>query len=391
MSLNTLAPGELSIQKIVTVVRQLVRYVQSLQGDIRIAKTANYTLANGDKAATIALGGSAFYTLTVNAATGYDADFSVAILNEDTGLNGTTARGKLIAINGYTSFVLWPGQMFTLANQNNWWQFNAPGRWNAPGSVTLNVNHASGSDTNNDGLSSGSGSFATIYNAYLVAQTSINVGPGGTLTIQNVNETFTESPAGAFLGPSLQGGSGGGVVFIKGNEASPTSCVWNTAGIVVNDGGVVSLRGFKMLDVSTGHNAVTADKMGLIVFANMEFGAFTGGAHLVTSNGGVLIYEGGTYTVSGNCNFHLFNLGGSITIFSAAVSVPNALTFTAWYDGQGSGSAGTFSSTTFSGTGSGAGSTGKKYSVNANASLILNGATLPGATAGTTATGGQAI
>jgi len=44
---------------------------------------------------------------------------------------------------------------------------------------------------------------------------------------------------------------------------------------------------------------------------------------------------------------------------------------------------------TFSGTGAGAGSTGTKYAVSLNATVILNGTTLPGASAGGTSTGGQ--
>jgi hypothetical protein len=114
------------------------------------------------------------------------------------------------------------------------------------------------------------------------------------------------------------------------------------------------------------------------------------GTHLQSGAGGVIAYEFGTYTVSGNMTHHIVSFqGGTVQCFGVAVSVPNALTFTDWANISNVASMST--TCTYTGTGSGAGSTGTKYNVSANGVLSLNGTTLPGATAGTTSLGGQAF
>jgi hypothetical protein len=56
----------------------------------RLAKSAAYTVANGDIGASVALSGSTFYALTFGPATGYAAPWQIRVLNEDTG------RAKLL-------------------------------------------------------------------------------------------------------------------------------------------------------------------------------------------------------------------------------------------------------------------------------------------------------
>jgi phage-related tail fiber protein len=90
----------------------------STWSNTRLAKTANYTVANADKGVTLALGGNAFFTVTLNAASGYDANFAITIVNEDAG------RGKRISPNGLASFILWPKQTVRVFNQNNVWQLD---------------------------------------------------------------------------------------------------------------------------------------------------------------------------------------------------------------------------------------------------------------------------
>lgn len=356
----------------------------SCWGNNRLAKTANYTLANADKSSTVALGGSGFFTLTVSAASGYDANFVAMIANEDTG------RGKLISINGYSSFILWPDQSFLLFNQNNVWQFNPPGKWKLTASVTFNTNHASGVDANNDGLGTGAGAFATINNAKNVIQAQIDAN-GFVASIQNAAETFSESVT--FLGFAQTGSNSPGIP-ITGSPATPGNTIWQVPigqnnGLVVRDSATVALSGFKLVGLGSGQTGVSVSQGGVVDFQNMEFGLFTGGSHLSATAGGILNYNGGTYVVSGNMSQHIFSSGPSQTFIpGATISVPNALTFSNWYQGQLGASFQIFS-TTFTGTGSGAGSTGAKYNLSINASAQLNGTTLPGASAGSTSTGGN--
>jgi hypothetical protein len=348
--------------------------------NVRNAKTANYTLVNSDKGSTLSLGGSTLFTLTVSAASGYDANFSCIILNED------TSRGKLISINGYSSFILWPGQNFILINQNNIWQFRRPGRWVLTASTTFNVNHASGVDANNDGLGSGSGAFATIQNAGNVVQAQIDCN-GFQVTIQNVNETFTENVT--FNGRLAYGANN---VMIQGNNATPSSCVWQTTGTALasRDHCCVVISGFKLVGTGSGRVGLMADQLGILGFQNIDFGTFTSGVHINIDGNSAVSLEGGTYTVSGNCLYHIDFTGPGwfVPVGGQTVSVPNALTFTVWLQMLGSG--GFFDTTLlYSGTGAGAGSTGQKYNVSFNATAVLNGTTLPGASAGATSSGGQ--
>ncbi len=124
--------------------------------DVRLAETANYTLTNGDKGKTIALGGNALFTLTVNAASGYDSNFSVQVVNEDV---WGTGRGKIIAINGIQNFILWPGtagaanddpeagNVMTLFAQNNVWHIIKSSRARlGKGTVNVYTDYVNGSD-----------------------------------------------------------------------------------------------------------------------------------------------------------------------------------------------------------------------------------------------------
>lgn len=353
------------------------RVGSSLSG-VRRAVTSNDSLSVSDKGRTIALGGNSLFTFTVPGS-GFPSPFVVEVINEDSG------RGKFISISGYSTFILWPKQHVIVQNQAGVWEFNAPGKWNASGSVQFNVDHANGSDTTADGLGTGTGAFATNFHAWQVFQTSVNVPAGFSGTIKVADLSFTENPPGAFLGPSNIGG-GGNVIFLVGNESALVT--WNTSGLTFDDFSVFSLRGFKFAGTGTGQSAISIPKGGLLVYTNDDFGLFTNGNHIVISEGATAVFEnGGTYTISGNMASHVVNDGGTWEITGIAISMPNALTFTNFYIGSGSGSNSSLGSVTFTGVGAGAGSTGKQYDVARMASLSLNGVTLPGNVAGTSENG----
>lgn len=72
----------------------------------RLAKTSAYTAVTGDCASTLALGGSAFFAATFNAASGYSATCAFLVTNEDTNF------GKLIIpqlASSATSFTIGTG------------------------------------------------------------------------------------------------------------------------------------------------------------------------------------------------------------------------------------------------------------------------------------------
>jgi hypothetical protein len=160
-----------------------------------LAKTAAYPAVTGDCGDTITLGGSAQYTLTLNAASGYAANCGFMVTNL---LSETSS--KTIAINGLTSFYLWPGQTTIISNQSNTWSYINPGSWQLTGAVTFRV-RPDGSDTLCDGLTNAAQSgasgqacaFQTPNHAMAVIsdQIDINSQTGGSVT---VNHTCASPP-----------------------------------------------------------------------------------------------------------------------------------------------------------------------------------------------------
>jgi hypothetical protein len=349
---------------------------------------ANYQIAPTDCGKTIqaGTGSTGFFTLTLPpGVSGFSPTCVVTIKD------GDAARGKLLS--GFPSDlgggfnILWPGQTAIVGIVNGAWAtLLNPGVWQASGSVVLNVDHAAGSDSNNDCLGTGAGACAHIYNAYLIMQTMVRPGNGGSATIfdSNAGETFTETPPAAFLGPTLTAGGNGGVLFLNLNGA-----IWNTAGINIDDGAVISASNGTIQCAGSGQTAVSVPKGGLFVIGgtnNLTFGACPAGAQMQVFNGANIVADSG-YIVSAIGNYHIIcNSGGNFSVAGKTISVPNALTFNSWISGN-SGCNANFAGTTFTGTGSGSGSTGTQYDFHSNSTIVLSGATLPGATAGTVDTG----
>lgn len=354
----------------------------AIWGNTRSAKTTAYTVVNADKGLTLALGGSTFFVLTFSAASTYDSNFSVVVVNED------ATRCKTISPNGLSSFYLFPLQTITIYNQNNVWQVAGKQKWVCPTSFTWNINHASGSDsiTVTDGFGTGAAAFATITHAISVMQTQID-GAGSSQNIQLANETFTEAVNVRNLAPGqLQ-------IFINGNPSTPGNVVWqcpgNSSCLDIRDFSVISLNGVTLQSTGSSSTGISCSQFAVCDISNIVFGTFTTGSGIQISTMGSVNYQSGTYSVIGNCGQHWFMQGcGSLVVASVNITVPNALTFTNWLSSsgvcffQGNG-------LTFSGTGSAGGSTGTKYNLSLNSVALTSGAVLPGVTAGTTATGGQ--
>lgn len=357
----------------------------------RNAKTGTYTVVNADKLTTLALGGSAYYTVTFSAASTYDANFAVVLTNEDSTVSGGnhTGRGKKIAINGYPSFILWPGQTMILMNQNNVWRFEYPGRWRVQGQPTIYVDHANGNDTN-DGLVTGTGAFATIQAAVIAYESWFdfnNFGP----TIQVANETFTENNV-SHTHPLV----GYHVFSLTGNTTTPSNCVWQVSGtgnVAINcrDCGLAIVTGFKFVSTGTNNLFINGGQDGVCDFGSIEFGSNPGGFHLDVSPGGACNWFGGTVTLSGNMGGFLLGIGeGHCLLDGMVLSIPNPLTFSNFFQLTGPHFT-SVTALTVTGSGAGSGSTGRKWSVTGNAVLSIGASAIPGATTGVTSTGGQQI
>ena len=349
----------------------------------RLAKTSAYAVANADKGSTVALGGNSFYTLTFNAASGYDANFSVLVLNEDTG------RGKTIAISGGTSFILWPGQSSIVFNQNNVWQtYNTPARWQKSG-ATFYVDPLNGND-NNDGLATGTGAFLTIQGAYNVVRSHLDC-IGGFPTIQLADGTYSVG-SGVNINYSLVGSA---QLLIQGNNTTPgnviVSCSAGGSCFTVRDGGAtVTLSGMTLSTAGNGSTLLNVSQNAVCDICSagpVNFNAAPLGVH-ISANTWASVNVLGNYTVNGSASDHILCENNAyINYGSFIVTGASGLAFTTFAGAVNGGviSAGG-SAMTFSGF---SGVTGVKYSATMNGVIASNSTVYPGGTAGTTSTGGQ--
>lgn len=271
--------------------------------NLRNAQTSSYAVANTDAGKTIALGGTAFYPLTFNAASGYDANFSAMVVNED------SSRGKTISCNGLSDFILWPGQSVLIYNDNNVWKkFPDKQLWMLSSQPTFNANPA-GSDSN-DGLGTGSsGAFKTLGGATANAYANVYTRDQGSIVIDGGSNSFQE-----FLQVFYPLNGGGTLIFQNLTWLPPNASFCLQFG----DGSLVGLT-----SVTLGSSAITS-----------AAGLVTGHNHGVLDvNAGVTVYNtglGGNSLFGADYDSH-FNINNGLTVI--AVSTANGGGFL--YNGEG--------------------------------------------------------
>ncbi|MFA5901180.1 MAG: hypothetical protein WC829_18930 [Hyphomicrobium sp.] len=178
--------------------------------------------------------------------------------------------------------------------------------------------------------------------------------------------------------------TGGGVIIIKGDTTTPANCLMScTSQSCFSADGQMEYRieGFKLQTTTSGYG-VLANSMAKINLGAMTYGACAND-HIYALNGAVI----GTianYTITGGATSHLnASSGGIITDAGRTVTITGTPAFGTAYAKADKGSIMSLEGNTYSGS-----ATGLKYIVNTNA-VVSSGVTLPGGTAGTTATGGQ--
>lgn len=341
----------------------------------RLAKTANYTVVNGDKGKTLALGGNAFFTLTIGAASGFDADFAIVVENEDS----DTQRGKRISPNGITSFILYPKQCVRIFNQNNVWIIDPPQQlWRPTTLPTIYVDGTNGLSTN-DGLATGAGgAVATIQQGVDIVLKYIDVALTGNIPIQLADGTYT-------AGATITGPPRGSTTWctIQGNESTPGNVIVSiSSGACFNvlDYAGVTIRAMRLQASSGNVIGILAKAFALIDIANIEFGSVGAtGIHVQITQNSVCSAVG-NYAITGNAFYHVSINDGSVFDFGGAtVTIGSARAFTTFAIGTGNSNI-THSSASFSGAGV-AGTTGVRFqSIDAKVTSSL---TFPGNAAGT--------
>lgn len=267
--------------------------------NIRNAQTAAYAVATSDQGTTIALGGNAFYALTLGAASGFPSNFMFLVLNEDSG------RGKSIQINGLSNFVLWPLQSIIVFNDNGTWQVHGQRRWKMTGAtINVYVDPLLGIDTvgATDGLASGTAAFATTNHAlnYFCCDQTDYSGIETAQTIVQINVAGTD-PTRAHWSPhpAAPGAQGAAAITIDGGGTAVLS-----GGLQLYFGAVVSLQNITIQNAS-GNGADIQQNATLYLPSAVTIGACSGSGINLADGG--LLYAAGTVTLSGNCT-SIFNL-----------------------------------------------------------------------------------
>jgi len=316
--LTTAQNGTIAVNGLIA---QFKTIFSNLWGNKRDAISGAYTVLNTDKAQTIALGGGAFYTLTLNAASTYDTNFFAYILNED------TTRAKTIAASGLANFFLWPGQSILIFSQNNVWHAGPSfQRW-AKSGVQFFADPVNGSNSN-DGLAPGAGgAVATITQAAQLLYQNIDC-QNGEPTINLAAGTYIESVG---LSGQLTGAN---VCLIAG--AGSGSVTWKPGGsgycLLVGDNAECQVQGIKF-DNAGGANdsiAIASHQTGVIdVLNDINFGTFpsAGASRHISMDQGGFINLPSNYTISGLAAWHI-NAGPGAVISQGAAGT---ITFTGTY------------------------------------------------------------
>lgn len=278
------------------------------------AVTTTGSLATSDCRKTITLGGSAFYTFTVGAASGFDSTCSVVIVNTDTG------RGKTMAINGVTfpnSSILWPGQSFTLKNESNTWTIiNRPGRWRLTATTQFEVNSA-GSNAN-DCLGTGaSGACQTIQGAIDLAALVVDAAAQlvkihtdcsgapttytGTIRFKPIVGQNVGNDPSSNLNPIL-----------TGDTTTPSNCILtSSSGATVQLVGNTqyNIEGFQLKNTDGSSPCILVDQQSFLRAGVMDYNSCNGasGNHIVVE------YLSGfkaaaNYTISSGACAHAFTI-----------------------------------------------------------------------------------
>jgi hypothetical protein len=348
-------------------------------------------------------GGGNTYAVTVGAASGFPASCRIRLTNSET---WSAPGGKSIQISGFANFILWPGQgnatptllagnSVEIVNVSNTWVTSAGvPRARAPtGAVIFNVDPTNGTDTigATDGLGTGTRAFHSINYClfYIADQFQFNSSTNSTTATCLLAAGATDTTQVHLPVHGLAGGSGSAALTIDLNggtlnatTGSSVQCFFGTVLRIRNGTLAATSANSDALDVLQGCMVYLLD--------GITFGAIPAStAHINIAQGGKLLLVN-SYSISaagGAASFHINCVGGNITT-GGAITVTALANFTVnavvndqfCYIGtsQVTWTVGAFTVT------------GKKFNVIENG-VLEGSAAVFGASAGTTASGGQAL
>lgn len=235
-----------------------------------------------------------------------------------------------------------------------------------------------GSDTNTGLANTAGGAFLTIQKAVDVIRSTLDIAAGVTVTIQIADGTYTGAVT---VGPIV----GAGALTIQGNSSTPANVVISTTSATcfyfTGIKTTTILKDLKVQTTTSGYGVI-ADLGAYVQLGNIVFGACVSGHIAVTTQAACTVIS--NYSVTGNSDSHVYlNSGGRFVCSGKTITITGSPTITMWLL-MTTLSVASLSTNTYSG----AVTAGTKYSVTQN-SIADGGGTLPGATGGSTATGGQ--
>jgi hypothetical protein len=272
------------------------RQILGALGNERLAKAAAYTVANADKAKTIACAGAP-WTLTFDTPLAYDADFAVLVLGE----NDTRAI-KIHFNTGGADFWLYPKQTALIFRQGSGWYIVRPERWRLSTGLAIHVDPTAGSDAN-DGLAAGPGNALATFVAARDIVCRVLDFNGQLVTIKYADGTHSV--------PIVIGAThnwvGGGQMRIEGNVTTPSSCILNVTNsdaiqIEGRKAGPVLLRGFKITTNGAGNGVNLSGGAWAQLENGLDFAA-TAYGHIYLG-GSSMLQLVGNYAISGGASLH---------------------------------------------------------------------------------------
>lgn len=274
----------------------------------------------------ITLGGNAFFTLTVGAASGFPAGTEIFIINRD---GWTSGRGKVLSFTGQSALnrIIYPGNTAWLVKDDtaNAWAIMSPTRQRLPtGSITFYFDSSLGSDTTNasDGLASGASAFAhaSILIEHICDYFDFNAGSETDVTIQNAAAGATTDSI-HWAPHAIVGAHGSAAITLDLNGGTFTSSnsrscleLYYAAQLRLKNG---TLRS------PSGNGCITA-LWGAVceVMDSVTFGALASGAgHMIASSGGIInLNNDYSMTIGGAGSYHMQALSGGTILCRATVA-----------------------------------------------------------------------
>jgi hypothetical protein len=339
-----------------------------------------YTVLDGDCGKLVTTSNASSIAVTLpqaGASSQFVAGWSAIIAN--IGAGTATITPTTSTINGAASLALATNQATLIVSDGT--NYHALIHRNDISSKTRDVLSSNrtyyvrtdGSNSNDGLTNSAGGAFLTIAKAMTVAA-ALDLG-GNAVTVQVGAGTYAEAVT---LAPLI-----GGTGTLIGDTTTPSNVVISATSAhavqATNGNRAWTVRGFKLTTTTAGYG-LHINNGSAITYNNLDFGAAAGGQITVLNVSSAICT--GNYSISGGAPWHWFGDSNS-TISSDAdtITLSGTPAFSTAFAFANGGAMLKVDANTFSGS-----ATGKRYQVQNNAVIFVNGAGtsyLPGNSAGT--------